>query len=162
IAMNELKAAEKHIGPLTSMGKVRQAAEIARRENEQVAKMIILPQRTITAPGSASGLKQAKIRAIPDSLRLTKPDEYQAIVDDIMAGPEKDFTIGELNDITGSNNKLLSPKYGQKTIKQLTSDEAINTAMQKAETDAARKFMYESVDSVGLGGGDSLRTVKGR
>ncbi len=162
IAMNELKAAERHIGPLTSMGKVNQAAEIASRENERVAKMIILPQKDVVVPGSASVLKQAQIRAIPDTVQLTDPAAYDKLVAGIIKGTDKDLTIGELNRVTVSGNKLLSPSYGKTAIDQLTADERIATALKKAQNDAARKLMYEGVDSVGLGGGDSLKTVKER
>ncbi len=160
IAMNELKVAERHIGPYTSTGKVHQGIEIASRDNERVAKMIILPQKDVVVPGSASVLKQAQINAIPDSIRLTNPIEYERLTKGIMAQTEKDLTLGELNQVTISNNKILSPNYGKTAIDQLTADEKIANALKKGQTDASRKLMYEGVDTVGLGGGEELRKQK--
>lgn len=161
-ALNELKGVESKIGPLTTIEKVNQAAQIASKDNERIASMIIIPQKDVVVPGSASVLKQAQVSAIPDALRMTNPAEYERLVTKINTQTSNDLTLGQLNRITVSGNKLLSPTYGKTTIDQMTADERLANALQKAQNDAARRLLYEGAESVGLGGRDALRKVKGR
>ncbi len=158
-ALNEIKAAEGKIGPMRSYEKVLQGSEISTRGLNDSLNKLIEPQAAVTIPGSGTIMRKAQIAAIPDTIRLTRPDQYKLITAKIMAEPEKDFTLGELNDIRVSGNKMLDPKYGKVVTKQLSTDEQLSTAIEKAKTDSAREQMYSGMDRHGLGGGTEAREI---
>ena len=115
-ALTELKQAEKTIGPMTSANKVRQGLEIRSRANNDAFNRIVDPQRNVTIPNSGSAMRQAEIASIPDAIRLGDPATYARTVQTINRNPVQDLTLGELNDIRVSGNKMLAGKFTMITI----------------------------------------------
>lgn len=109
-----------------------------------VAKKILNPRRGIEVPGSGQALATAQIDAIPEDIRLRDPIEYERLVNKAKTIADKNFTIGELDDIRqGTGAK---PGAGQKNIKaSLVLDENA-AAMDKAAASASRNLLYDEVN----------------
>lgn len=155
----QLKEAEKVTGPINNVRKLKSAADRQFRVNStQYRTEIIDPQRDVVVPNSRALDQMAQIDAIPPGI---PEEERAAITSEIQSQGNKDFTIGELDQLRSDLGKGQTPRYNKKLSGQLQEDPTSKT-ISTARDKFVRNMFYDSLDRYGLGGSDAARELNNR
>lgn len=164
-AGNELKAGELRIGkPVKDIDTARAALDAQfQKELMPQRRALIDPQKDVVIRGSRQAIVEAKIKAIPESVKLTDKPLYDSLVADIEASvPPTDFTLGQLEQLTTSLNQTNRVFHRANLSGALSKLETIKGSGDIAAENAARVQMYTGMDAQGLGGAGAVRNINQR
>lgn len=162
IVLKEIKAFEDVTGrKVDSPQLVREAMKTRSKHYNQYVNRLLNPRRDIVVPDSGAAIADAKIAAIPESIRLQDPVEYTRLTAKANTARGKHFTVGELNDIRQGTGAKASRQYDKNVKAALVLDENI-AAMDKAAADTSRNLLYEHVNQVSPRAGSAFREANSR
>lgn len=161
-ALDELKAYEDSFGvKVKTAEQAREAFKARSKVYNDVADKILEPRVDVMVPGSGAKIAQAKIEAIPDSVRLLDPEKYKSLVQSARQSAGDDFTIGQLNNIRKGQNAKAAASYGKNVKAMVIADENI-AAMERAAADTSRELLYASTNQASPMAGSAFKEANRR
>ena len=165
VAGSDLKAGEARIGkPVKDIDTAREAARAQfEKELYPQRRQLIDPQKDVIIKWSQQHLIDAKIKDIPESVRLEDPALYRQLSDEIRSSfGAGDLTLGELEALNTSLNAINRTYHQAKFSGQLTKLETIKGSGDVALENATRRIMADGMDEQGIGGSGVLKNLNAR